>query len=152
MSVTKSIRDAIVTDLETIQTTNDYALTVKKVYPEPTGIEKRIFPFLELRPDEGGSSESTELGSRGGESAQIFSVLGGVASGAPMTDVMALFDDVRNAIEKPTSSILALSSPNVITATVADWQIGPTGEDVSPGLREFTADIAITYSYTRGSA
>ncbi len=150
--ITKLLRDAIVVDLRAITTGNGFEVTVQKVYEEPIGIEKRIFPFLELRPDEGGSSESTELGSRGGESIQSFRVLGGTKSGAPLSDVMALFDSVRNAIEKPTSTVCTLASPKVITASIRDWQIGPTGDEVSIGEREFTADIFITYSYVRGSA
>ena len=150
--ITELLRDAIVADANTITVANGFAITVQKVYAEPTGIEKRVFPFLEFRPDEGGSSESVELGSRGGESIQIFSVLGGCKSGTPLSDLMALLDSLRNAIEKPTSAVCALSSPNVITAAVQEWQVGPTGEEVSLGEREFSADIFVTYSYTRGSA
>ena len=152
MGHTRTIRDAIVTDLQTITTANGYATTVRQVYTEPVGIEAHVFPFLELRPSEGGSSDSTELGSRGGESAQAFTVMGGIDSSTPLDDLMDLLDDVRNSIEKSTSTVCVLTDPPVIQATVQDWQLGPAGDEVAIGEREFTADIFVTYSYVRGSA
>lgn len=150
--ITGLLRDAIVADLESITAANGYPVTVNKVYPEPLAVQDRVFPFLELTPTEGGFGEGIELGSRGGASEQTFRVRGGVASGAPLDDVLVLLDSVRNSIEVITAAVNVLQSPKVISAVVTNWENTLTEDDIANGLREFTADIVCTYSYTRGSA
>ena len=150
--ITKLLRDAILADLGTISVANGYEITVAEVYSEPILTDQRTFPFLELVPSEGGESEDVELGARGGETRQTFRVRGGCSSGTPLTDLMALLDSVRNSIEKSTSSVCGLSSPKVITAAVTNWETTLADDAVAAGVREFVADIDVTYSYVRGSA
>ena len=151
--VSASIRAAVIADLEGITTANGYEITVRSVYAEPTPEEHKVFPFLELVPTEGGSADISEAGiARSGKAFQSFNIRGGVDSGQPMADQQKLVDSVRNAIEKSTSAILALSSPLVESVVVSAWSMGLAGDEIAQGGREISVDIDISYHYTRGEA
>lgn len=154
--ITDTLRAALILDLEWILEANGASVDLEKVYPEPVAMEKAVYPHAALIPNEGGDSRAETTGGRQGRSVQVFTVqLAVKGSATPHADLAKLLDDVRNAVERKGSAILAAAVPTGATvywADVSEWSNVLTTGDISNQLGQLELDVTIEYSYLRGGA
>ncbi|RMF18883.1 MAG: hypothetical protein D6760_13540 [Deltaproteobacteria bacterium] len=150
MAITQQIRDALVSDLQQITTGNGYSTTLVEVGREPKRITEARAPAVYIAPGEGGTSELETISSGMGSAVQRFTLQMIVRSATPNQDMDNLLDDVRNAIERSGSAVLALS--DVVTAAVTGWTETVTEPDIALDTYYREATVEVTYLYRRGSA
>jgi len=148
--ITKTIRDAIVSDLQDISTANGYETDLVEVGTEPKRREEVRVPAVYLVPEQGGVAELETLSNGQGEAIQRIAVDCLVRSSTPHDDAIKLLDDVRNAVERSDGATLAVNG--VESVQVVEWSEVMTSEDVGDQWGIITATIEVAYVYSRGSA
>lgn len=145
--VTKSIRDALVADLNAVS-------SIARVTTEPVhqeAVKDSELPLAALVPEEGGTSEREELGAaaRTIGARQVFGVQLWVKSETPHDDAVNLLDDVRNQIENSTSNLCAVAE--VYQVTVLDWTNVLTTEEGAHFWHAVEVGIEVLYAYQVGN-
>jgi len=148
--ITKTIRDAIVSDLQDISTANGYETDLVEVGTEPKRREEVRAPAVYLVPEQGGVAELETLSNGQGAAIQRIAVDCFVRSSTPHDDAIKLLDDVRNAVERSDGATLAVNG--VESVQVVEWSEVMTSEDVGDQWGIITATIEVAYVYSRGSA
>lgn len=149
MSITATIRDALMTDLRDINGMDGFVTALAEVGSEPKRVDEAQKPGVYVQSTEGVSDLET-ITQRRGEVEQIYTLDLVVSSATPNADMDALLDDVRNAIERDGSNILTVSA--VTKVTVTDWSPVGTDPDIALGVYWRTVNVAVNYIYTRGAA
>lgn len=154
VAVTKAIRDALVVDMAAIDGTGIFVTTIAAAYKQPLALAERATPSSALVPNQGGQADNATIDGRRGEAAQVYTAEIVVKSSTPLDDVMDYLDDLRNAVERPTSSTRAASGDNwkVERVQVVEWEPVMTGADIANGYGIYHAQIEATYIYERGNA
>lgn len=150
MAITRQIKNAMVADLESITAGNGYNFTVAEVGVEPKPAPEVTKPAVFILPGEGGSSELAQLTNAAGLASQTYTLQLVVDSAQPNEDMDNFLDDVRNAIERSSSNVNAVSG--VEMAAVTGWSEIVTDPGVSQNTYFREATVEVRYLYTRGAA
>lgn len=150
MAITRQIKDAMVADLESITAGNGYNFTVAEVGVEPKPAPEVTKPAVFILPGEGGSSELAQLTNAAGIASQTYTLQLVVDSAQPNEDMDNFLDDVRNAIERSSSNVNAVSG--VEMAAVTGWSEIVTDPGISQNTYFREATVEVRYLYTRGAA
>ena len=150
MAITRSIKNALVSDLEHITEANGYSKTLAEAGLEPKDWDEAKYPAVYVIPDAGGSSELETLTNLKGEAEQAFTLQLVLKSANPNTDMDNFLDDVRNAIERSAGNLNTLAG--VEFAGITEWSEVLTVRDEDYGLYYREATLTVRYLYTRGGA
>lgn len=142
MATSKTIRDAIITDLTAVAG----MVTVSK---EPQESRKVATPAAFVIPGGGGDSPGDALTNLTGQTVQDYVVQLIVRSNTPHDDLLDLLDLVRDRMEGSASTTQAL--PTVEIVAVSDWESIVTSEDIRNQMGFLELTITVRYLYTRGS-
>jgi hypothetical protein len=149
VSVTATIKTALVADLDAIDGTGIFSTTLKETGTEPVRIDEAEAPAIYIFASDGTSDLETLTNLRG-ETEQSYTLDLVIKSTTPNADMDTLLDDVRNAIERSTSNVLGVAAVN--TATVTDWTPVETDPGIHEGVYIRQVNVVVSYLYTRGSA
>lgn len=150
MAITRSIKSALVSDLEHITEANGYSKTLAEAGLDPKDWDEAKYPAVYVIPDAGGSSELETLSNLKGEAEQAFTLQLVLKSNTPNTDMDNFLDDVRNAVERSAGNLNALAG--VEFAGITEWSEVLTVRDEDFGLYYREATLTVRYLYDRGGA
>ena len=148
--ITKTIRDALISDLQQISTANGYGTDLVEVGTEPKPMSEARPPAVYLVPGQGGTAELETLSNMQGAAIQRITLDLLVRSATPHDDAVVLLDDVRNAIERSDGATLAVNG--VESVQVVEWSEVMTSEDVGNAWGLVNVTVEVAYVYSRGSA
>lgn len=149
VAFTKSLRDALVLDLQAINTTDGYDTAVAEVSAQPKPIAELSKPFIQFIPGSSGDSDIAALGNQSIESQQNFTLQIGVRAG-DLDAIDNLTDDVRNCIERDAGNLKTLA--NVYGVIVTSWDEIVTDRHSSGDIYLRTLTVTVRYAYRNGSA
>ncbi len=149
MGTTRTLRDALMTDLNAITVVNGFntdIASVSRVSVRHSEVDK---PALAINAGPGGISELETLTNLRGLATQQFIVSIFTQGDTAETDLDDLTDDVRDAVERTTGTLQLTANVEMVAAT--EWSEDRTEEGVDglTHVRELTVDVR--YLYTRGS-
>lgn len=150
MSITNTLKDALITDLNDITTANGFSKTVSEVSREPIRFDEAKVPHISIVPGDGGSAAAETLTNRIGAGEQEWTLQLVLRTTTPNEDMDDFLDDVRNAIERSTGNLGSASG--VILAGVTGWTGTITAEEIHENTYYREATVTVQYEFTRGSA
>jgi hypothetical protein len=149
MAKTKTLRDALKSDLEAINGTGIFTTTVATVGTEPVNVDTVAPPAAFLIPDRSGEGTPADVSDRVGKAVQLFTVQLYLQTETPNVDMLAFLDDVRNAVERSTANIGAVAG--VEWAGASNWSEVLTTEDLAVQRAFAEITVSVSYFYTRGA-
>lgn len=155
MALTQTLYTALLADMNDITTGNGFATDIGYVGGEPRTWEdiQNDLPAVILS-SKAFDSDPDRNTVRTGEGIQQFLINSMVRSDTPNADIHALFDDIRNAIERQTNGSMTGNIGQVGAVSKVDVTEGEgplAGPDVSDNVYFHAATVQITYKYTKGS-
>ena len=151
VAFTKSIREAIITDLNVIDGTGIYTTNLAQVLREPTVLDRIVTPAAAVF-GASGSSQIDEISNNRRLSQQTYTVQLLVRGTDPHGQAENLLDDVRNAIERDGAAVAAVSSTyaKVWRVNVSEWRESYTSEDVHDLYAIHEVDVSVEYMHVSG--
>ena len=149
MSITATIKAALIADLTAIDGTGIFSTTVAEVGSEPKEVSEAQKPGVFIYASEGESDLETMTNLRG-ETQQAYTLDLVIESNTPNADMDTFLDDVRNCVERTASNVLGATRVN--TATVTDWTPVESDPDILMNIYFRQVNVVVSYLYSRGAA
>ena len=153
MAVTKSLKDALVADCESITVANGFENTIGDVATDPEDATALALPALVIEGLADGEDDPATFGARMANATQRFTVVGLIRGDESGAALESLLDDLRNAVGRPTSNLkTALTSGNKVQhAIVSGWDEDEGSPRLKNEVHRFSAVVEVSYYYVRGS-
>jgi hypothetical protein len=146
--ITRSLREALLADLQQITIANGFKNTLADVTKYPKPIREMKAPCVSITEGGSGEAEIETIGNRQGLATQSFNLIAAVRSMDGPEAMDDLLDDIRNAIERTSSNLFDLA----IVATVDSWGEILTDRDVQGQVYWRPVTVRCEYAYNRGTA
>lgn len=149
--ISTTLNTALKADLNAIDGTGDFATNIGgRVYDEPEQESKLDRPCITYTPGGGGEDDPDVHTPKTGEAVQRFSLRLLVRSETPHADALALLDDIRLAVGRTTSNLLAV--PGVLAVGVSEWTDElVTSRDQGGRRAEWDCIVSVRYTYNRNA-
>lgn len=151
MAKTAELEAALLLDLKGIKVANGFATNVARVYTRKVDEAKVEVPSIAFTPEGGGkrgSSEQLTMGQGVSEAVDAWRLELLVKSPAAEADIRKLKDDVRNALERPSSALRAVAG--VQRVDVTEWSELVLTEDRAGQWGLLLATVEAVYTYRKG--
>lgn len=142
---TKTLRDALIADMQRIKAYDGFYTTVRDVHREPPPWQEMRKPCISVFATSHGSTESDSTCYR--KASHDFAIMAVINGDVDAID--NFMDDIRNAVEHPDSN-LNVATPDGEVA-VTDWSEPEMDEDIKRDTYVRTAIVSVVYYYTEGA-
>ena len=152
MAATSAIKAAIKADLEDINGTGIFTTVLAEVGTEPKRYDAMSKPAVFVLRGEGEDEEQALGGNTERSASQDYVLLCATHSATCYEDMDTLLDDIRNSLQRSSSSTLSIAETNY---TVQDIKVSWNQTFTEPGIDEGGAlaevNVSVIYRFNAGS-